>query len=131
MKRLLKIVEKSKAKIVISSAWRKTEGLLACLLECLKGAKIPSESVIGVTPPELENSLEPDPNARCMAIKTWLRKHPDVKTWVALDDYDLPNAGLPVTNTVTTDPAIGLEDAHVPQAVRNLLKPLGEPIPDC
>ena len=100
---LRSLVERTRAKIVVSSSWR---DLSTEQLQWLwKQIPMPGE-LIGTTPRWIFTKKG--------AIKHWIKKHLGDK-WVILDDIEL---GLP--NQVRTDSHTGLTDVNVQQAI-NLL----------
>jgi hypothetical protein len=79
---LHKIVDRSKAKIVVSSTWRLWEDWETCIWGCLRQGGWPSEGqypIIGRTP-RLNNV------PRGLEIQTWLNDHPEVESYIILDD---------------------------------------------
>jgi hypothetical protein len=71
-------------RLVVSSAWRRWG--LEKIREILKENGIDSTKVIGIT--ETEGGFPPEHRAK--QIKTWLKNHPEIKVYVAVDDYPLP-----------------------------------------
>jgi hypothetical protein len=79
------IIDATDAKIVISSTWRRSHTLqeLIAFLE-QKGLVSASKCVIGITPGD-------DSIPRGYEIEAWLHEHPEVESYVVLDDnYILP-----------------------------------------
>lgn len=74
-------------RLVVSSAWRRWG--LEEIRKILKENGIDSTKVIGLT--EAEGGFPPE--HRAVQIKTWLKNHPEIKKYVALDDYPLPKLG--------------------------------------
>ncbi|CAE7423861.1 unnamed protein product [Symbiodinium necroappetens] len=63
-------------------------------------------------------------------ILLWLKRHPEVRHWVALDDLDLapmssPHRRLMIPHFVKTDPEHGLKEPGVAKALRLLRNPRG------
>lgn len=84
---LNEILEKTDAEIVVSSDWK-----LHCTLNELKDMFIEYgviKSPIGVTPNHILKSLDDLESNRVSEISEWIKSHPDVKKWVAIDDLDL------------------------------------------
>lgn len=97
------LVERTGAKIIVSSSWR---DLSTEQLKWLwEQVPMPGE-FCGTTPIWILTKKG--------AIKHWINKHPDDR-WVILDDIDL---GFP--NQVRTDPHTGLSEADVQQAIKVL-----------
>eukprot|EP00927_Polykrikos_kofoidii_P082225 TRINITY_DN8111_c0_g1_i1.p1 TRINITY_DN8111_c0_g1~~TRINITY_DN8111_c0_g1_i1.p1 ORF type:complete len:494 (-),score=65.47 TRINITY_DN8111_c0_g1_i1:201-1682(-) len=132
MRALRHIAQKTLAAIVLSSDWRKaatlTEGVNNQLSEYgiprLYGATpdLDSKNVAGVVKAIHSNVRE----KRAKEIRKWLRQHPRVERWVAIDDIDLSASKKdeqrhdtqggseplpfldPATNFVRCSPAVGL-----------------------
>lgn len=96
IKVLNEIIEETDCEIVISSDWR-----FHCTLDEMKelykirGVK---KSPIDYTRNDLDWKLFKDisPNhelevTRCLEIKDWIKEHPEITHWVAVDDMDLSN----------------------------------------
>lgn len=100
------------ASLVISSSWRiylKTAEGVAKVLRT-RGLRAP---VVGATP-----SLAPDSSGlfpRWREIETWLAEHPEVTSYVIVDDTNWPL--FPPSRFVRTNPATGLTDADVARAI--------------
>lgn len=124
---LKQLVEKSNAKIVISSSWRmgwirngkpkeyNKEGLLYKLDTKLKEFGL---SFIDVTPYLWKENGHYD---RGDEIRTWLQKHPEVTNFVILDD-ESDMCEFTDTNLVKTTYQHGLLQEHVDKALRILNK---------
>lgn len=78
------LVKDPDVRIVISSAWRRN-GLKTCQ-EILKDNGIDSTKVIDIT--DSEGGWPPENRAE--QIKRWLKSHSEVKTFVVLDDFPMP-----------------------------------------
>jgi hypothetical protein len=118
--RLNQLVERTSAKIVISSSWRK-------LLDPEEMHRVLSEAglvadVIGETPDffKLEFWERPvdGPFERGHEIQAWLDEHPEVETFVIFDD-DSDMAHL-LDRFIQTDHQFGLQLEHVERAVELL-----------
>jgi len=81
------LVKDPNVRLVVSSAWRRWG--LEKIREILKENGIDSTKVIGLT--EADGGFMPE--NRAVQIKAWLKAHPEVKKFVALDDYPLPKLG--------------------------------------
>ncbi|HSX22300.1 MAG TPA: HAD domain-containing protein [Gaiellaceae bacterium] len=120
--RLNRLVEKTGAKIVISSSWRKlldSPELHRILSEHGLVAEIVGETPDGHKEPGLvETYGRPERMERGYEIDYWLRQHPEVERFVILDDgSDMAMHGR---RLVQTDAEEGLLDEHVELAVRVL-----------
>ena len=109
--RLNVLIEKTGAKVVISSSWR-LYGLLQCSL-ILENAGFKGE-VIGLTPERVREWGKQGP-PRGLEIQAWLDAHPEVEKFVILDDEADMEHLLPFL--VKTSMVTGLEDHHVALAV--------------
>jgi hypothetical protein len=104
-KRLKTIMEKTKASIVISSSWRKSYSLRK-LQDML--FKVGIVNVIDVTGfEEAERGIQ---------IDNWLKKHPEVTSFVILDD-DSWDMDPHKDKLVVPKTEIGLEDKHIKEAI--------------
>jgi hypothetical protein len=114
--RLASLVERTRAEVVVSSSWRQRrspEELAAILEE--RGF---SGGVFDVTsrlprPPEGERLV------RAAEIRAWLAHHPDVRSFVILDDE--ADFGELADRHVRTDPDVGLSSSDVARASAILL----------
>lgn len=144
VKALRFIVHRTGASVVLSSEWRRhaalheevATALRAVGLPPLRGATVvlePREELV-VGPPaaaDREATLRLRwAERRAREISSWLREHPEVGAWVALDDIDLGKADevrLPDTlwmssALVLTSPDVGLTLSNARHAVELLLK---------
>lgn len=113
--RLNKITNATGAKIVISSSWR--IGFLSNmdgLVQFLKLHNIAGE-IIDMTP--LPNDLNFS-KPRWKEIRAWLHEHPEVTSFVILDDID--NMGPLSHAHVCTDSKVGLIDSQIARAINIL-----------
>jgi len=124
-KNLLGRLEKTYAKIVLSTAWRLKHDLnekITHIFNGLHGGKGGHPLVIGQTK-DFGNGF----TNRTDEIKDWVDHHPGVRHWIAIDDYDL--AGTPkhkeimYGHFVHTDPRVGLTEKNVEEAVAMLTGP--------
>ena len=118
--RLNRLVATTKAKIVISSSWRKlfdAPELHRILGEHGLVAEIIGETPDGANDPEMRETYgDIDRIFRGHEIDLWLSKHPEVDRFVILDDdsdMEMHNNRL-----VQTDCEEGLLDEHVELAIR-------------
>jgi hypothetical protein len=103
------LIEKSGAKVVISSAWR------VMSIESLKGVLIHhgfKGEVIGVTPSSLSFECRGD------EIQAWLDEHPEISPFVILDDVD--DMGQLRSHLVKTDRLVGVSDKNIMNALKIL-----------
>merc|ERR1712039_690987 len=137
---LRSIVQQTGATIVLSSEWRRTESLKSSIGAVLRSHEVPV--VRDVTPifhakAELQ---EVHPvlawcERRAREIGKWLKDHPEVTAWVALDDLDFAwadsvrAAGTPwmKARSVHTNDKICLTDDDAAEAVQILMHPPLEP----
>merc|ERR1719401_887906 len=98
MHALKHVVRKSRAAVVLSSDWRKQEQLVEGVNNQLAEYGMPKlfgqtpdldpKNVAGVVKALHSNVRE----KRTKEIRKWLRQHPGIERWVAIDDMDLsPN----------------------------------------
>lgn len=139
---LRSIVQQTGATIVLSSEWRRTGALQSSIGAVLRSQDIPAFR--GATPvfqPRKELQVR-DPivawcERRAREIGRWLKDHPEVTAWVALDDLDFAwadsvrVAGTPWMKafSVHTDDKLCLTEEGVAEAVSILLNPPPEPVP--
>lgn len=124
VKLLDKIVQRTGAKVVISSSWRRgaSKRHLALYLRCLGF----SGEVIGATPTDLHCREEYKTlherfgnTQRGWEIQEWLREHPEVSSFVILDDEsDMDGVQ---GNLVQTSFESGLTKTHIERAIAVLL----------
>jgi hypothetical protein len=116
--RLAGLVAQTAAVLVISSSWRlrrSREELATMLAE--RGGAI---DVVDVTP-RLPRPPEGERLVRASEIAAWLDRHPEVSTFVILDDH--ADFGLLAGRHVHVDPAVGLTDEDVQRAIEVLAEP--------
>jgi len=134
------IVQQTAATIVLSSEWRRTESLRSSVGAVLKSQDIPAFrdfTPIFQPKPEIKDThpILAWCERRAREIGKWLKDHPDVTSWVALDDLDfawadsIRAAGTPwmKVRSVHTDAKRCLDEANCKQAVDILLNPPPEP----
>lgn len=108
LRALRHIVQKTEARIVLSSDWRKAPELVEGINGQLKENRMPP--LFDCTP-DLDKVSEGVVKAlhgsfrekRCKEIRKWLRQHPKVTRFVAIDDIDLSVQG-PKDSNVCLDP---------------------------
>lgn len=134
------IVEQTGATIVLSSEWRRTEELRSSMSAVIRSNDIPSfRDFTPIFKPRAEvqqiNGVFAWCERRAREIGAWLKDHPEVIGWVALDDLDFAWAdnfrqtGTPwmKIRSVHTDPKICLTEGDVQLATEILLNPPPEP----
>lgn len=139
---LRSIVEKTGATIVLSSEWRRTEPMRNSIGVSLRSRSIPQlRDWTSVFKPRPE-LCKPDGlvkgdmaiawcERRAREIGAWLKRHPEVTSWVALDDLDFNWAdsvravGTPLMKcrSVLTHPKSCLTEQNAAEAVKILLNP--------
>jgi HAD domain in Swiss Army Knife RNA repair proteins len=116
IRRLNEIVQRSQARVVISSTWR-VHYSLDELRELLTSNGFRGE-IIGCTPifsHDHATSLPDIGMIRCQEIQNWIDAHSEPLTsFVALDDLELQ---LLAAHQVLTDMEVGLAEHHVEQAL--------------
>eukprot|EP00930_Biecheleria_cincta_P065786 TRINITY_DN51697_c0_g1_i1.p1 TRINITY_DN51697_c0_g1~~TRINITY_DN51697_c0_g1_i1.p1 ORF type:complete len:275 (+),score=33.00 TRINITY_DN51697_c0_g1_i1:24-827(+) len=125
MRAFEQIVMASNAKVVLSSNWRLKPKARAMLQSVLQGRGL--AGVADDTP-----DMSAKTHRREEEIISWLRRHQEVKHWVALDDMDLarcdsPHRSLVCAHFLRTDSETGLlEGWHVTAALQMLQNPKGD-----
>mmetsp|Transcript_42624 Transcript_42624/g.76426 ORF Transcript_42624/g.76426 Transcript_42624/m.76426 type:complete len:272 (-) Transcript_42624:8-823(-) len=137
---LRNIIEETGAVIVLSSEWRRREELQNSIGAVLRSQDVPLFS--DITPifgpkPEYQkvNPILAWTERRAREIGKWLKDHPEVTAWVALDDLDFAMAdAVRATGTpwmkyrsVCTNDRACLTDVDAREAVNILLNPPPEP----
>lgn len=87
VKVLNQILDKTGAEIVVSSDWK-----LHCTLDELKQMFTDygvTKQPIDCTPNHVLTAVDKNADVRVAEIQEWLASHPEVSTWVAVDDLDL------------------------------------------
>merc|ERR1711933_592452 len=89
------ILEQTGAAVVLSSEWRRHSTLREGVNTNLQSKGLPK--VFDDTPTHIPRELSGNPLRsfairRAREIGAWLREHPQVRHWVALDDIDLGQA---------------------------------------
>ena len=95
VKILNKIIKETDCEIVVSSDW-KYHATLKQMQELYKIRgilKSPIDYTNYIRPPDDFRWIREyeHEQSRCLEIKTWLKEHPDVTNWVAVDDMSLSN----------------------------------------
>lgn len=101
IKVLNKIIEETDCEIVISSDWR-FHATLEQMQELYKIRgikKLPIDYTpsLTFTTSNFSNSYAEPNESRSYEIKDWLKKHPEVTHWVAVDDLDMSNHFGPIS----------------------------------
>merc|ERR1719203_1618996 len=137
---LRSIVQQTGATIVLSSEWRRTEELRSSIGAVLRSHDIPpfrDYTPILHTKAEYQavNPVVAWCERRAREIGKWLKEHPEVTAWVALDDLDfawadnLRAAGTPwmKIRSVKTHDRHCLTDDNAAAGVQILVNPPPEP----
>jgi len=109
---LNEITRRWSLKVVVSSSWRvmpEVEGILR--------ANGVQADIIGKTPAQ--------PGPRCREIERWLAEHPEVTSYVILDDD--ADMGAMLDHLVQTDYRHGLRSEHIARVGAALNVRVGEP----
>ena len=127
VKLLAKLVNRSDASIILHSGWRfwfdsdlKPMRPEAGYLESLLGDE--GISVAGMTPDLTTEEIRKTKKfskVKADEILMWLKNHPDVHSWVVLDDLELHNAEIE-QHQVKTDAEHGLLETDVEKALEIL-----------
>jgi hypothetical protein len=88
---LNEIIEATDCEIVVSSDWRH-HATLEQMQELYKVRGI-KKSPIGMTGVADYSTVQKLERARCIEIRQYLEKHPEITKWVAVDDMDLSSLG--------------------------------------
>mmetsp|Transcript_87446 Transcript_87446/g.183018 ORF Transcript_87446/g.183018 Transcript_87446/m.183018 type:complete len:638 (-) Transcript_87446:90-2003(-) len=132
LKALRHIVERTSAKVVLTSEWRRSEPLLKALSDKFTKEQVRPWSSTTVTTLELEKSsdaLKSFTERRALEISMWLQEHErEVSGWVVVDDINLALADAskkaktkPMQpHLVQTWPLCGLTIGNAKTAVRIL-----------
>ncbi|CAK9058055.1 unnamed protein product [Durusdinium trenchii] len=125
MRALRRIVLTSNATVVLSSSWRRRPPLLQRADAVLQNWGL--AGVADQTPDLKAQGLKREDE-----ILIWLRRHPEVRHWLALDDMELTSSASSLVNAlmaqhvIQTDPEIGLREmSQVSRALRVLQKSRG------
>lgn len=134
------IVQQTGAIIVLSSEWRRTDPLKSSIATVLKSQDIPvfRDCTPLLTPkPDLQKAhpIIAWCERRAREITKWLKDHPEVTAWVALDDLNFEwadnvrSAGTQwmKIRSVHTNDKICLTEEGAEEAVNILLNPPPEP----
>ncbi len=124
---LSKIVNSTKASIVLHSGWRfwfdeklkPTRKEAEHLVSILEKEGL---SISGVTPDLTTEEIRKTKKfskVKADEILTWLYEHPDTESWLVLDDLDLHNEEI-ATHQVMTDSEYGLTEDDVLKAIKIL-----------
>ena len=133
--RIKLILEKTGAKIVVSSTWRRGHTLQSLKelmargydlevfeseerVEIEKAGAFNSEVIIGMTPVlNIEYTNPETPYGRGVEISAWLLEHPEITQYVVIDDDRLDIIVPHKDFLVQTDTRIGITDTDVQKAM--------------
>ena len=124
--RVKRIVEETGARIVVSSTWRRFEAQMSGLRRALLNAgfdrRTLREVLVGSTPTlggtGLVTAIAQDRTERQMEVEAWLAQHPEITSYLVIDDHPLP--GHPQLEPRPDYFGGGLLEAHIEQATRIL-----------
>jgi hypothetical protein len=116
VERLARLVASTGAKVVVSSSWRQRRSQ-AELADILAERGYPG-GVHDVTA-RLPRSEEGEQHVRATEIAAWLTAHPEVASWIILDDER--DLGPLAHRHVWTDPSVGLSEQNLAEARALLL----------
>jgi hypothetical protein len=122
MQTLKRIMHGSGASIVLSSTWRTRADQVVLLNRQLRSYGI---SEVQDQTKDFANGQHRFHRAREEEICEWLDRHPEVTSWVVLDDLDLVSADSEQAmrlrgHFVKTESEVGLRYEHVPKALECL-----------
>jgi len=132
VKALRHIIERTGAKIVLTSEWRRSEALCSALTEVFERNRMRAWGSVTTTTLEIESGSDPVKSfaeRRAREVSSWLVEHEkEVRGWVVLDDINLSVADenkKKLTKTlgprlVQTWPLCGLTMGNAKTAVRIL-----------
>jgi hypothetical protein len=109
---LIRALEATHALVVVSSTWRINPEAMVALRKAfrIKGAPFRRSTVLDITPVlEHERSAE---------IQAWLNEHPDVESYVVLDDT--PVEGHPLVHVAYGYEKGGMKAEHADQIIQIL-----------
>ena len=115
MEALATVVASSGASLVLSSSWQATPAMTSLVNEELERHGMPA-CVDRTAPPG--RSPSSSVAGRCTEIRRWLAAHPEVESWVALDDLPLDALG---DRFVHVDGDVGLAASDATDALHQLL----------
>ena len=122
VERLAAIVEATGATIVLSSSWRARADAVAVIERRFRAFGLPLSEKVPLPTTDINYH-----SVRQWEIARYLDKNP-ARRWVALDDEDLVGGeecaarrALFVGRVSTIDSTVGLQDAHVDEAIRVLM----------
>jgi len=94
MRALRHVIQKTGARLVLSSDWRKQEVLQEGIAHALEEYRMPplysaTPDLDQATPGVIKALHSSFREKRCKEIRKWVARHPKVTHWVAIDDVDL------------------------------------------
>lgn len=137
---LRSIVQQTGATVVLSSEWRRTERLKSSIQAVLKAQDLPhfrdATPILGAKRElQVQHPILGWCERRAREITMWLKDHPEVTSWVVLDDLDFTladNVRATGTNwikyrSILTHDKHCLTEDDCKEAVRIILNPPPEP----
>lgn len=115
--RLAHVVAETRAAVVVSSSWRQRRSVAE--LDAILAQRGYAGGVLDVTP-RLPRPAEGEHHVRANEITAWLADHPDVESFVILDDEE--DLATLSRCHVRTDPATGLTETDVERAIAILVR---------
>ncbi|MCE5278865.1 MAG: HAD domain-containing protein [Planctomycetaceae bacterium] len=107
------LLQKTGAKVVLSSTWRQSKKLMGQLRKAFEENGVDPAAIVDSTP-SLPNAL------RSEEIKTWIRSHPEVLRVVIINDVQINDPEL-LPFFVKTEPLVGLDEKAAQKAAVILL----------
>ena len=110
-RKLQEIVSATGCKLVLSSSWRLFPESIRSMFRQLKPFGITRENFLGRTPLRGERGDE---------IMAYLKKHPQIETFVALDDEPFYSRVFPKDRLILTKPESGITESVKEACIRKL-----------
>ena len=110
-RKLQEIVSATGCKLVLSSSWRLFPESIRSMFRQLKPFGITRENFLGRTPLRGERGDE---------IMAYLKKHPQIETFVAVDDERFYSRAFPQDRLILTKPESGITESVKEACIRKL-----------
>lgn len=110
-RKLQEIVSATGCKLVLSSSWRLFPESIRSMFRQLKPFGITRENFLGRTPLRGERGDE---------IMAYLKKRPQIETFVALDDEPFYSSAFPQDRLILTKPESGITESVKEACIRKL-----------